>query len=100
LSGHEAATVFIRDGENYPSGRRYQRVTRIHGQRQVSISLAVDPDGSQELTLSEAAQVSEQLPPIEYGEERLGRRIGGADDFSALRKALADLLEKLEAGRA
>src|SRR5260221_14226313 len=44
--------VYVRGWENYPSGRRYERITRLEKGRQVSVTKITDANGFVEYSLT------------------------------------------------
>jgi hypothetical protein len=49
---HRIFPVYVRGWENFPSGRRYERITRLEKSRQVSVSRVTDANGFAEYSLT------------------------------------------------
>jgi hypothetical protein len=63
--------LYMRDWENYPSGQRRERVTRLEKGRQVSITKITDPAGLAEYSLTTTnepmADVGEEFETASFG---------------------------------
>jgi len=70
--GHRIFPIHVRGWENFPSGRRYERITRLEESRQVSISKVTDAKGFAEYSLTITTERPSDDSFVEFTTERYG----------------------------
>ena len=76
--------AYVRGWENYPSGRKYERVTRLEKGRQVSVTRFTDANGFAEYSV---ATRNESLPEdsfVEFATATFGYGSSTSSYFDAL----------------
>jgi hypothetical protein len=88
---------YYRDWENYPSGRRFERVTRLEKKgRHFSVTKVTDPDGLVEYSLTIKYQPVAGPSFVEFATATFGRTPCGRAVFDAMQ---AEMMALCTAGR-
>jgi hypothetical protein len=86
--------TFMRNWENYPSGRTYERITRFDSKgSQVSIA-RIAAGGLVEYILSTQIETDDHNPFVEFSGPHFGRLGCGRAEFDALRAQMDAFREK------
>ncbi len=83
--------VYVRSWENYPSGRRYERVTRLEKDHQMSVTRITDANGFAEYSLTTKNEPVSDDSFVEFTTLSFGDGRSSPSCFDALHAELVRL---------